>query len=626
MEPLTVIAGKVVTEAGKAAVSAAGETFGNAVGGAVTDTGFVNKLLGKAALALGDCFQRYLRNAEASYNEVRTLATEPDLRTMLGDNGIYVQVGVGLTRGHAETEIPASNADALLKYGNRILIEGSGGMGKSMLMKYLFLDTIRNNAYMKKPYIPVFLELRRVSEQKPGQVSISELVYACMRNHDVELKREHFPESLRMGKYLFLLDGFDEVKDSLSAEVAAKLNDFSTQYPQNAFIVTSRPANDYENAPFQNFVKMRSMPLNKGQAVELARKISKPWTWQGDREKAADFCRQLDETLYEKHQFFVKNPLLLSMMFLTFMRNSSIPDHEAEFYRESYDALYSKHDTHDKGSYEREFKCGDLGKEDFTKLFARFCFQSYLDENYEFTERGILNYLRDSIKFLKLPIKAEDYLSDLRKIVCMIVREGNVYQFAHRSFQEYFAAFYTTGLEDPVQKQILEEVMEYGARGGRVAPYYLLLFQLEKERFEVNALEDRFRKLLREAKPSENPDVFLLKRMFGGINSLNSGFTLSLYKRHIDHQLTLICTLIGKDICKEIPNCSLLEWAKNGSYTWQKVDIYSQLTGADLQSLYTYIAKEAHIPEFRSTVQQWLNELDERRASMRERQRFHRNV
>ena len=98
-------------------------------------------------------------------------------------------------RDRTETEIPASNAEALLKYGNRILIEGSGGMGKSMLMRYLFLDTIRNNAYMKKPYIPVFLELRRVSEQKPGQVSIPELVYACMRNYDVELKREYFIDS-----------------------------------------------------------------------------------------------------------------------------------------------------------------------------------------------------------------------------------------------------------------------------------------------------------------------------------------------------------------------------------------------------------------------------------------------
>ena len=595
------------------AEKAAEETV-SAVAQVVTDTGFVNKLLGKVSLALGDCFQRYLRNAEASYNQVRTLATEPDLRTMLGENGIYVQVGVGLTRGRTETEIPASKIESLLAVSNRILIEGSGGMGKSMLMKYLFLDTIRRGAYMKKPYIPVFLELRRVSEQKPGQVSIPELVYACMRNHDVELKREHFPESLRMGKYLFLLDGFDEVKDSLSAEVAEKLNDFSTQYPQNAFIVTSRPANDYENAPFRNFVKMRSMPLNKGQAVELARRISKTWTWQGDREKAADFCSQLEATLYDKHKTFAENPLLLSMMFLTFMRNSSIPDHEAEFYRESYDALYSKHDTHDKGSFQREFKCGDLGKENFTKLFSRFCFQSYMRQQYEFSEREILGYLRDSIEYLKLSVNAEDYLSDLRKIVCMIVREGNVYQFAHRSFQEYFAAVYTSELEDTYQKRVLKTIMESNFFAF-VNLYCRLLLQIEGERFKVNALEEELCELLDKAEKSNNPDVFLLKHVFYALIS-NNGKWAMLYSNVTFIYVCIITGLLNPLSALPAFKSHLMNPFKTRTHvTFEDIDKSTQLNTQKRQVLYSFLVKKQHIPEFRAKMQQWLDGLDAKRKA-----------
>ncbi|MBR0283318.1 MAG: NACHT domain-containing protein [Oscillibacter sp.] len=596
------------------AEKAAEEAVG-AVAQVVTDTGFVNKLLGKVSLALGDCFQRYLRNAEASYNQVRTLATEPDLRTMLGENGIYVQVGVGLTRGRTENEIPASKIESLLAVSNRILIEGSGGMGKSMLMKYLFLDTIRRGAYMKKPYIPVFLELRRVSEQKPGQVSIPELVYACMRNHDVELKREHFPESLRMGKYLFLLDGFDEVKDSLSAEVAEKLNDFSTQYPQNAFIVTSRPANDYENAPFRNFVKMRSMPLNKGQAVELAQRISKTWTWQGDREKAADFCKQLEETLYEKHKTFAQNPLLLSMMFLTFMRNSSIPDHEAEFYRESYDALYSKHDTHDKGSFLREFKCGNLGKDEFTKLFARFCFQSYMREKYEFSEREILDFLRDSIAYLKLSVNAEDYLSDLRKIVCMIVREGNVYQFAHRSFQEYFAAVYTAGLSDADQKRVLDAIA-LSVWDTRFL-YYRLLFQIEGERFKVNALEEKLRGWLNDMENNANPDVFLLKRMFRKFVKVKDVWVARANPFIFQSEICYICQSIDM-VSYIIPNSEFLEGFGKTLIDFHYIDDsgpFARYSHQEREALYTYLVKELHIPEFRAKMQQWLDGLDAKRKA-----------
>ena len=612
MEIVTAFAGKAVRDAGKAAVSAAGEAVGNAV----TDTGFIDALLGKLSLQLGDCFHRYLRNAEKDYNEVRTLATEPELRAMTGDDGIYVEVGVSLTKGREEREISASAVENLLKVSKRILIEGSGGMGKSMLMKYLFLDTVRRGAYMREQYIPVFLELRRVRGQTPGKVSIPELVYFCMENHGVKLPRKHFPESLKSVRYLFLMDGFDEVKEELSAEVAEKIQDFSTRYPQHAFIVTSRPANDYEHAPFENFTKMKSLPLNKRQAALLALKISKPWKDADSREKAAEFCRQLEADLYEKHKSFAENPLLLSMMFLTFMRNSSIPDHEAEFYKESYDALYSKHDTHDKGHYEREFQCrGALGKEEFTRLFARFCFVSYLDEKYDFTEEEILDRLRDSAKRLKLQVDAEKYLSDLRKIVCMIVRDGNTYQFAHRSFQEYFAAVYTAGLEDSDQKRVLETVMEQGAVSDKSA-YYRLLFQLEGERFAVNALEDGFRKLLRKAERSENPDVFLLKRIFGAIYFHGMDLaTLGWTQTSIEEELTAICVLIGKDIRCQIANCAFVEKLGNNLYYWDHIDTTFRLTDEERQSLYAHLVREAHIPEFRAEMRQWLDELDNKRKS-----------
>lgn len=619
MEPLSVLAGKAMTEAGKAAVSAAGETLGNAA----TDAKVIDALLGKLSLHLRDNFHRYLRNAEKNYNEVRTLATEPELRTMTGEKGIYVEVGVSLVRGKKEKEISTTSVESLLKISNRILIEGSGGMGKSMLMKYLFLDTVRRGAYMCKQYIPVFLELSRVKEQSPGQVSISELVYTCMKNHGVELPRKYFPESLRMCNYLFLMDGFDEVKESLSAEVAEKIQDFSTQYPQHAFIVTSRPANDYEHAPFRNFTKMKSMPLNKGQAMLLAQNITKTWEDINSREKAEEFCRQLNATLYKQHKSFAQNPLLLSMMFLTFMRNSSIPNHEAEFYREAYEALYIKHDTHDKGAYEREFRCGNiLGKEEFTKLFSRFCFQSYLDEQYDFSEEKILDYLRDSITYLKLRVDAMDYLSDLRKIVCMIVLEGNVYQFAHRSFQEYFAAVYTAGLEDIDQKTLLKELMESDSKVASKNPYlyFNLLFQVEGERFIVNALEDEFRELFHDMNKSNNPDIFLLKRMFSAILWHGRHHWLAFYsssKSRICADIGILQNVFVSEECSTIFGRSFMPF--------NEIDRSFSLIQQRRQELYAIIAKELRIPEFREYIQNWLDELDKKRASMK-RKNFHKNL
>ena len=612
---------KVVKEAGKAAVSAAGEELGTAATGAAKNAGFVRSLLDRLSINLGTAFKNYLEIAEEEYNQIRTLATEPDLRTLTGEDGIYVEVGVSYEENREAREIPTYTVESLLNISRRILIEGSGGMGKSMLMRYLFLNTARYGEY-----IPVLLELRRVENQKPGEVSIPRLIYDCLKNLGVELPEDAFRQSLRNVKYLFLLDGFDEVKSSLAAEVAEKVSSFSAVHKKSAFIVTSRPANNYENAPFSKFTKMRSLPLNQNQAVEMVRKITKNWTWREDCERAEDFCTQLEGSLYRIHQSFAENPLLLSMMFLTFMRNADIPDHEAEFYQESYDALYSRHDTHDKGAFQREFQCGALGKDAFTKVFARFCFQSYLDQKYEFSQEEILNYLRDSIQKLELQVDAQAYLSDLRKIVCMIVLEGRQYRFSHRSFQEYFAAVYIVGLEDEDQKAVFELIRArgfYRLRGGR---FYQVLFQLEGNRFVVNALEEPLCQLLQEAEKSGNADLYILRHMWGGIFSMPTGInTLFLVAGNYFHEITMTCAAIHLfHNLTEFPIIPTLKHTmmQNKSATWRQLSRWST---QESQELYSLVLEEFHIPELRAEMQEWLDKLDAKRA-LRMRWDFYKNL
>lgn len=94
-----------------------------------------------------------------------------------------------------------------------------------------------------------------------------------MKDFDVELPMDQFEYSLRLGKYLFLFDGFDEVKSSLAKETAEAIQKFSAKYPKNSFIVTSRPRK--KTSPLETYTVMKSMPLSKAQAVELASRI---WT------------------------------------------------------------------------------------------------------------------------------------------------------------------------------------------------------------------------------------------------------------------------------------------------------------------------------------------------------------
>ena len=248
---------------------------------------FVKGKYGEARVKIGIAFERYLENAALRYNQIRTLATGTAPRSIIGEDNLYVSIGVSCNGDEVSTE----SVDPLLRISKNILILGTGGVGKSMLMRYLFLDTARYEGY-----VPVLIELRRIKQQPSGRISILDLIYDCMRDFDVELPEEQFEYSLRLGKYLFLLDGFDEVKSSLAKDTAAAIQAFSAKYPNNSYIVTSRPR--AETTPLETFVVMESMPLNKGQAVDLASRI-----WEED-EKTREFCRQLDAELYEKHKDF----------------------------------------------------------------------------------------------------------------------------------------------------------------------------------------------------------------------------------------------------------------------------------------------------------------------------------
>ena len=492
---------ELITVGVESEVKKVAEGFASRALNAIVD-GVKNKY-GETQVFLGTTFSRYISNATLRYNQVRTLATGTTPRTLVGQGNIYVSVGVKFE----EKIIDTSTVEQMMQISNNILILGTGGIGKSMLMRYLFLNTANRGEY-----IPVLLELRKVSNQENGKVSILDLIYSCMKDFDIQLPREQFEYSLRLGRYLFLMDGFDEVKECQAAKTAEAIQAFCAKYPKNSCIVTSRPRKD--TSPLETFTTIESMPLNKVQAIQLASKI-----WEAD-EKTIEFCRQLETGLYEKHRDFAENPLLLSMMFLTFMRNNSVPNHLSEFYGKSFDALYSAHDSNDKGYYRREFRCKNLDESSFRCILSHFCFHTYFKEDYEFSKESILSYIEKSIIKLGFKeIKAIDYLEDLQNVVCLLVKDGDIYRFSHRSFQTYFAACYTSNiLTDEQQKKLFRTYLLGADIYWNKEDYYELLSQIEPQRFAVNALEDELRFLREILQERTDADEYFVKLVFNAVS------------------------------------------------------------------------------------------------------------
>ena len=295
----------------------------------------------------------------------------------------------------------------------------------------------------------------------------------------MKLGETYFEYSLETGSYLILFDGYDEVKNAISDKVALEIMRFCNKYPENYYVVSSRQLEEFMG--WNNFIELKTENLTKEQAISLINKLDY------DVKVKDVFVKALEEGWYEEYESFASNPLLLTIMLLTFENRISIPERLNDFYSEAFSVLFHAHDA-SKGAYRRDIASG-LSYEDFKVIFSCFCFKSFVNSEYEFSRDSALKYIRLAKEkvAIKKDFSCEDFLKDLTNSVCMLVKDGLTYKFSHRSFQEYFAAMYTTKLSDETQKQFLsgwigrEDSIVYRLEG-----YLNILYDLQEDRFINN--------------------------------------------------------------------------------------------------------------------------------------------
>lgn len=252
----------------------------------------------------------------------------------------------------------------LLELGHKIIITGLAGIGKTTMLKHLFLNTIHETGY-----IPIFVELRGSNTEEVSDIDILEIIYKSLENCGFTLEYEYFEYSMSIGKYIIFYDGFDEVKTEIGYSLGKNIKDISTKYPDNYYIITSRPLEQFIG--WNDFLELEGMSLNKKQAINLVSKL------EYDKVVKEKFIKALEEEgLFEKYSSFASNPLLLNIMLMTFDERATIPDKLNDFYEQAFATLFNVHDG-SKDCFRRNIKTS-LGCEDFKQIFAYFCFKLYM--------------------------------------------------------------------------------------------------------------------------------------------------------------------------------------------------------------------------------------------------------
>lgn len=375
-----------------------------------------------------DLFEEYLKIKYESYRKINTMATRDNERDL---NDIYIPLKINEQRKNGETNeslqpIIVDGFPERFAEGNRKnLIVDTAGMGKSTLVKKIFLDLVES-----KKYIPIFIELRRLSDRKTIMTEICEMLGIAKD----ESRENEINKLFVAGTFVFVLDGYDEIPLDYRDIVTNDVSSFIKKYDNNIFIMTSRPEDSFMN--FNNFDIFRIEPLTKPMAFKLLEKHDNG----GETSKL--LIKKLEENVYETISEYLTNPLLVSMLYAAFDFKQTIPLKKHLFYEQVYDAYFEKHDLTKGGGF-RHQKQSNLDSYDFDRVLRAIGFKSLKNQKVEYNYNEFLETIKSAQESCKdLKFKATDFRADLLEAVPLFCKEGYYHKWVHKSMQEYFAARY----------------------------------------------------------------------------------------------------------------------------------------------------------------------------------------
>lgn len=319
-----------------------------------------------------------------------------------------------------EDEIKSSISTDL----HRTIISGYAGNGKTIFLKKIYKELIDSQVN----FYPIFFELRNISS---GTQTLLDCIYESILTYSDSFTQEQFTYGLKKGLFYFLIDGLDEVSDSQQSNIQEEIIKLTLKYPYCPFVVTSRPN---EFTTWENFHVAHLLPFDYRQCQSYITKID------FIEERKTEFLEFLTEYKFAEHEEFLSNPLLASMMLLTFDEYGDIPAKRHIFYEKCFQVLIKEHDA-SKGRFHRPLK-SKLSHENLEKVFMYFCALTYQRQEYSFNFQKVDKYINSALKIVNLDsiCKENDIRYDFVHSVSLLLQNGDYFEFIHRSFQEYFFA------------------------------------------------------------------------------------------------------------------------------------------------------------------------------------------
>ncbi len=345
------------------------------------------------------------------------------------------------------TQIPTQGLEVVQKYP-KLIVLGKPGAGKTTFLKYIALQCDSGKIHSDR--VPIFISLKDYAEATPDQ---SLLTYISEIFTDSGNCTNAVEQICIQGKALILLDGLDEVRENDCYRVLQELRHFTAKYHLNHFVLTCRLAT--REYTFEEFTEVEVADFSEAQ---IARFVSR-WFAHKDPSSSRKFLTKLEQ--HQSIQELATNPLLLTLLCLSFEESGDFPANRAELYKEGLNVMLRKWDA--KRNIEREQIYKKLSVQHKKDLLGQIALQTFERGEYFFRqqelEQQIAEYIRNipsvSQDVQHLQIDSEAVLKSIEAQHGLLVeRARGIYSFSHLTFQEYFTTREIISSADPKELEV----------------------------------------------------------------------------------------------------------------------------------------------------------------------------
>jgi hypothetical protein len=370
--------------------------------------------------------RHYQRMVVRKYENIKIAFSERPLKM----RDVYVPLRVRGRNSKDQVEAYRAIAD-----NNRLMIVGSPGSGKSMLLKYFaFTYADRRMSELQNQPVPILFELHNLNE-KP-ELSVEQHLIEEMERYEFPSADSFVKHNLQSGSIMLLLDGLDEVNSNERIAAVKKIRELLEQRKECRAIITCR--NAVYNEEFADIVD-QTLEVDEFSDQQI-RRFLRPW---GKYMPVGRSIEHLMQTLQDRPRIMAlaRNPLMLTIIAYLYTDTPIVlPHSRAEFYRQSTDFLL--------GKLHQEYNHYEARDKQVVLEHLAFYFQDSARQRQQ--DRRSVDYetVMNQVKLVlpKLNLNPED---DVRPLLKEIVQRSDLlraidnnerYQFAHLTLQEYFAA------------------------------------------------------------------------------------------------------------------------------------------------------------------------------------------